>query len=108
MQRPFEWKWYFAFQHLGDQKVEPMSRAYRAGIAKRDARAELVSFALPPIAVQRAMHRLARTDMAAQAAYQDRIRAYHAKLRTYYYPFLFAAKPFTPADFDAAPEFVGP
>jgi len=108
MQRPFEWKWYFAFQHLGDQKVEPMSRAYRAGIAKRDARAEIVSFALPPIAVQRAMHRLARTDMAAQAAYQDRIRAYHAKLRTYYYPFLFAAKPFTPADFDAAPEFVGP
>jgi ABC-2 type transport system permease protein len=46
--------------------------------------------------------------MAAQAAYQDRIRAYHARLRTYYYPFLFAAKPFTPADFDAAPEFVGP
>lgn len=108
MQRPFEWRWYFAFQHLGDQKVEPMSRAYRTGITMREARAGLVSFALPPIAIQRAMHRLARTDMAAQLAYQNRIRAYHTRLRTYYYPFLFTTKPFTPADFDATPEFVDP
>lgn len=108
MQRPFEWKWYFAFQHLGDHHVADISRAYRDGIAKRDARAGLASFALPPIAIQRAFHRIARTDMAAQAAYQDRIRAYHNQLRTYYYPFLFAGKPFTPADFDAAPEFEAP
>jgi ABC-2 type transport system permease protein len=108
MQRPFEWKWYHAFQHLGDQQVEALSRAYRAGIAKRDARAGLVALALPPIAVQRALHRLARTDMAAQAAYQERIRAYHTQLRTYYYPYLFTAKPFTPAAFDAAPKFEGP
>jgi ABC-2 type transport system permease protein len=106
MQRPFEWKWYFAFQHLGDQQVEPLSLAYRAGIATRDARAGLIAFSLPPIAIQRTLHRLADTDMAAQTAYQDRIRAYHTKLRTYYYPYLFSAKPFTPADFDAVPEFV--
>jgi ABC-2 type transport system permease protein len=105
MQRPFEWKWYFAFQHLGDQHVAQMSRAYRDGIAQRDARAGLISLALPPIAIQRALHHLARTDMAAQSAFQDRIRAYHAKLRTYYYPFLFENKPFTPSDFDNAPEF---
>jgi ABC-2 type transport system permease protein len=46
--------------------------------------------------------------MAAQAAYQERIRAYHTQLRTYYYPYLFTAKPFTPAAFDAAPKFEGP
>jgi ABC-2 type transport system permease protein len=108
MQRPFEWKWYFAFQHLGDQHVAQNSMAYRAGIAKRDRRAGLISLALPPIAIQRAIHRLARTDMAAQAAFQDRIRAYHTKLRTYYYPFLFSEKPFMPAAFDAAPEFETP
>ena len=108
MQRPFEWKWYFAFQHLGDQQVEPMSRSYRAGTEKRDARAGLVSLALPPIAIQRIMHRLAQTDLAAQSAYQERIRAYHTKLRNYYYPYLFAGKPFTPAEFDAAPAFENP
>ncbi len=105
MQRPFEWKWYFAFQHLGDQQVESLSTFYRTGIAKRDARAGLVALALPPLAIQRAFHRIANTDLAAQSAYQDRIRAYHTQLRTYYYPYLFLAKPFTPADFDATPEF---
>jgi ABC-2 type transport system permease protein len=108
MQKPFEWKWYFAFQHLGDQHVEPQSRAYRTGIAKREARAGLVSIALPPIAIQRALHRLANTDMAAQSAFEDRVRAYHGRLRTYYYPFLFTNKPFTPADFDGVPEFEEP
>lgn len=105
MQRPFEWKWYYAFQHLGDQQVKPLSRAYRAGIAERDARAGLVALVLPPIAIQRGFHQIARTDMAAQAAYQERIRTYHTHLRTYYYPFLFTDKPFTPADFDATPGF---
>lgn len=105
MQKPFEWKWYFAFQHLGDLHVEPVSRAYQAGIAKRDARAGRVSLLLPPIAIQRGFHRIARTDMEAQAAYQARIRSYHTRLRTYYYPYLFMAKPFTPADFDQVPEF---
>ena len=105
MQRPFEWKWYYAFQHLGDQQVEPLSRVYRAGIAERDARAGLVALALPPIAIQRGFHQIARTDMAAQAAYQERIRTSHTQLRTYYYPFLFTDKPFTPADFDATPGF---
>lgn len=107
MQRPFEWKWYYAFQHLGDEQVAPMSRAYREGIASRDTRAGLVALALPPIAIQRGLHRLARTDVAAHLAYQERVRAYHTQLRTYYYPFLFTDKPFTPSDFDAAPKFVG-
>lgn len=105
MQRPFEWKWYYAFQHLGDQQVEPLSTAYRAGIVEREARAGLVALALPPIAIQRALYRIAGTDMSAQWDYQDRIRAYHTQLRTYYYPFLFSAKPFTSADFDAAPAY---
>ena len=27
----FEWKWYYAFQQVGDQTVEPLSLAYREG-----------------------------------------------------------------------------
>jgi ABC-2 type transport system permease protein len=108
MKRPFEWKWYFAFQHLGDEQVKDQSRAYREGIARRDARAGYVAWTLPPIAIQRALHRLARTDVAAQSAFEGRIRAYHTRLRTYYYPFLFSDKPFTAADFDGVPEFEAP
>ena len=32
----FEWEWYYAFQQVGDQKVEHLSRAYREGRIRRD------------------------------------------------------------------------
>jgi ABC-2 type transport system permease protein len=101
----FDWKWYYAFQQLGDERVATMSRAYRAGVALREQRAGLVSWALPPIAIQRGLHRLASTDVSAQLAYQDRVRAFHDRLRRFYYPYLFDGTPFTPAQFDTAPEY---
>jgi len=101
----FDWKWYYAFQQLGDERVATMSRAYRAGVALRERRAGLVSWALPPIAIQRGLHRLANTDVSAQLAYQDRVRAFHDRLRRFYYPYLFDGTPFTPARFDSAPEY---
>jgi len=104
----FDWKWYYAFQHLGDEHVAQVSREYRAGVAQREHRAGLVSWLLPPIAIQRGLHRLAKTDVAAQLAYQDRIRAFHERLRRFYYPYLFDATPFTRADFDRAPEYDRP
>lgn len=103
--RPFHWKWYYAFQQLGDEHVAQMSRAYRQGIELREKRAWMVSWASPPIALQRALHRLARTDVAAQLAYQDRVRAFHARLRQFYYPYLFDERPFDAAAFDQAPSF---
>ena len=102
----FDWKWYYAFQQLGDEHVAQMSRAYRAGVAQREHRAGLVSWALPPIAIQRGLHRLANTDVSAQLAYQDRIRAFHERLRRFYYPYLFDGATFTPADYNRAPEYV--
>lgn len=101
----FDWKWYYAFQQLGDERVATMSRAYRAGVALRERRAGLVSWALPPIAIQRGLHRLANTDVSAQLAYQDRVRAFHDRLRRFYYPYLFDGTPFTPAQFNTAPEY---
>lgn len=104
----FDWKWYFAFQQLGDEHVAETSRAYRAGVAERERRAGMVSWGLPPIAIQRGLHRLARTDVQAQLAYQDRIRAFHERLRRFYYPFLFSGVPFGPSDFARAPQFSAP
>lgn len=63
---------------------------------------------LPSVGLQVALHRLARTDLAAQLAYQDRIRAYHARLRRFYYSYLFTGHPFTPQDFARAPRWSAP
>jgi ABC-2 type transport system permease protein len=60
---------------------------------------------LPSVGVQGLLTRLARTDLTAQLAYQDRVRAFHARLRTFYYAYLFRDRPFAAADFTLAPKF---
>jgi ABC-2 type transport system permease protein len=103
--KPFEWKWYYAFQHLGDLHVAEMSQAYRDGIARREELASVLGWVLPPLGLQYAMHHLAATGVAAQLAYQDRVRAYHEALRRFYYPYLFSDQPFAREDFEKAPAF---
>jgi ABC-2 type transport system permease protein len=103
----FHWKWYFAFQQLGDQHVAGLARGYREGIARRDGFADAVGWALPPVGIQRALHRLAATDVRAQLEYLDRVRVFHAELRNHYYPFLFEDRPFGAAGYAGLPRFAG-
>ena len=105
MSAPFHWKWYFAFQHLGDVAVADLAAAHHEGIAAREAWARRVAWLLPPIAVHRAMHAHAGTDVSAQLAFQGRVREFHDRLRRFYYPYLFQDRPFGPDDFAKAPRF---
>ncbi len=90
----FHYKWYFAFQHLGDVHVARQSQAYRDGIAGRAAYARAAGWVLPPAGIAQAMTALAGTDVTAQLEFQQRIRAYHTRLREYYYDYLFSERPF--------------
>jgi ABC-2 type transport system permease protein len=101
----FHWKWYYAFQHLGDLSVADTVRAYRRGLESRDAWTARVGLVLPAVGVQTALHRMAGTDLAAQLAYQDRIRAFHERLRRFYYPYIFNETPFREGDFAKAPRW---
>ncbi|MEL7540089.1 MAG: DUF3526 domain-containing protein [Pseudomonadota bacterium] len=91
----FEWKWYYAFQQVGDQTVEPLSEAYRDGRIRRDELAAALSWFSPPAKIERVFQSIAQTDINANAAYESRVRAFHAKLRDYYYPLMFMDEPFT-------------
>ncbi|GAA0740064.1 DUF3526 domain-containing protein [Sphingomonas sp. ABOLD] len=104
----FHYKWYFAFHQNGDEAVASRVRAYRAGLERRDAAGRALGWLLPSVGVQALLTRLADTDLAAQLAYQDRIRAFHARLRAFYYDYLFHDRPFGKADFDRAPRFASP
>lgn len=101
----FHWKWYFAFHQAGDQAVAPQVADYRASLAAREAWTQRVGYVLPGVAAQVMLHRLADTDLAAQLGYQDNIAAYHARLRNFFYPYLFDDRPFTRADFDRLPAY---
>ncbi|XOV82893.1 MAG: DUF3526 domain-containing protein [bacterium] len=90
----FEWKWYYAFQQVGDQSVEPLSQAYRVGQARRDVIAKWSSLISPATFLQRTIEHLADTDMSAAMAYEQRVRRFHADLRSWYYPKMFNAEEF--------------
>ncbi|MGB3455610.1 MAG: DUF3526 domain-containing protein [Litorimonas sp.] len=92
----FDWGWYYAFQQVGDQTVEPLSRAYRHGRAHRDHLAGWGSLVSPATALQRVLERLAATDAAASLAYETAVRDYHAELRDFHYPRLFELQEFDP------------
>jgi len=101
----FHYKWYLAFHQNGDAGVADKAHAYRTGLEARDAAGRALGWVLPSVGVQALLTRLAHTDLAAQLAYQDRIRAFHERLRTFYYGYLFRDRPFAKADFDSAPRF---
>lgn len=103
----FHYKWYLAFHQVGDEGVEPMVRAYRAGLERRAQLANRLGWVLPSVGMQAVLTRMANTDLEAQLAYQDRIRAYHRQLREFYYGYLFRDRPFGKDDFEKAPKFPG-
>ncbi len=104
----FHWKWYYAFQQLGDESVASQVAAYRGGLLARQHWTAKLGWLLPGVGVQAALHRLADTDLQAQLAYQDRIAEFHASLRGFYYPYLFNDLRFGSRDFAAQPVFSPP
>ena len=90
----FEWKWYYAFQQVGDQTVEPLSQSYRNGQSQRDELARWFSVISPATLIQRTIERLANTDMRSAIVYDERVRDFHAELRAWYYPKLFKSQDF--------------
>jgi len=101
----FHWKWYYAFQQLGDESVAAQAAAYRDSLLARQRWTLRLGWVLPVVGAQAALHRLADTDLESQLAYQDAIAAFHGRLRAFYYPYLFGELRFSKADFAAQPRF---
>ncbi len=101
----FHYKWYLAFHQVGDEAVADRARTYRADLKRREAAGRSLGWVLPSVGVQALLTRLAETDLDAQLGYQDRIRAYHRRLRTFFYAYLFRDRPFGEADFAKVPVF---
>lgn len=101
----FHWKWYYAMHQAGDDAVAADVAHYRASMQSREDWTARVGLVLASVNVQVLLHRLADSDLAAQLAYQDRIAAYHAQLRRFFYPYLFEERPFTQADLARLPRY---
>ncbi|MFP1132297.1 DUF3526 domain-containing protein [Asticcacaulis sp. W401b] len=103
--KTFEWKWYFAFHHVGDESVAADVATYRGRILQRQALAEGVGYLLPSVGVQAAMERLGDTDIRGYLSYQDQIKTFHTALRRFYYPYIFNKTPFPEPEYAKVPRF---
>lgn len=101
----FHWKWYYAFQHVGDLAVSDKAQSYRKGLEARDRWTQRTGILLPAVGAQTLIHRIAGTDLTAQLSYQDRIRGFHKRLREFYYPYVFNEVPFREAGFGKVPQW---
>ena len=95
MKESFEWKWYYAFHQIGDESVKTVSDALRQGIARRDQLMGLASILSPPLAAERWLSHVAKTDRYHHQMYVSCVRDFHASLREFHYPMMFGNKEFS-------------
>lgn len=102
---PFEWKWYYAFQQVGDQSVATLAKQRRKALMTRHELAGYLAWLSPPWLIQQRFSRLAKTDTRAAMQYEIQVRAFHAELRRFFYPLLFGEGEFDLQLFDDLPTF---
>lgn len=101
----FAWKWYYAMQQTGDESVAAESAAYRENLRARQRITARLAWLAPAAYAQLLFSQRAGSDLDAHLAYLDRVRTFHADLRAYFYPMVFADRNLTPADYAAFPQF---
>lgn len=101
----FEWKWYYAFQQVGDQTVETLSKDLRSGIAKRDQAMGVIAIASPSLLTARLLSQAARTNIASFQHYDACVRAFHKSLRNFHYPMLFGNTEYSPEYMSQLPNY---
>jgi ABC-2 type transport system permease protein len=102
----FDWKWYYAMQHLSDLAALPHLERYHAIMNKRRVASEYLAWLSAPLNFQQILTQVAQTDMTARHDYRLQVRHYHTQLRNFYYARLFYKTTITAADIAQYPRFV--
>ena len=101
----FHWKWYYAFQHMADVKVQPLVSQREQALQRRDEASRRLSWLLPPLWAQGRLERIAQSDLQHLLAHRHQVEQYHTRLRHYFYPYLFEEKAFGAEAFSGIPVY---
>jgi len=102
----FAYKWYYAMHEVGDLSVAREATAYRERLLARQAAIERLAWLAPPAFGQILFSRRAQTDLDAHLDHLAHVRAFHERLKGFFYPLVFAEQNLKPADFSRLPSFV--
>ena len=85
----FSWLWYYAMQQMGDDESRQQSQAMREKIRQREQASRWWALAIPTLHTQLQFNELARTGLGNHLEFLDRTRAFHERMRLYFYPKIF-------------------
>jgi len=103
--KAFDWKWYYAQQHMSDIDVQQQWLAYLQLNQGRQQQLQTLSVLSPALFFQLKLNKLANTSSADQADYQQQVADYHQQVRHFFYDFLFFAKSVSKKDIEDFPLF---
>lgn len=85
----FSWYWYYAMQQMGDDEASEGARSMSEKLVKRHQFTNLSTLFLPGIQTQLRLNELAGSDLENHLNFQKAVKAYHEKIRLYFYPLIF-------------------
>lgn len=101
----FDWKWYYAQQHLSDVSASQYWQQHQELSLARNQRLQQLSVLSPCLFLQLKLNQLAKTSSEDHLAYLAQVSEYHQKIRHFFYDFLFFDREFTADDVNAFPLF---
>jgi ABC-2 type transport system permease protein len=90
---PFDWRWYYAMQQVGDDESAGQARELRHKLQQRETASRLLAQFIPTLHTQLQLNELARSGLRTQLRFQDHTTRFHEKMRLYFYPRIFSNAP---------------
>jgi ABC-2 type transport system permease protein len=85
----FNYVWFYAMQHLGDEEARKDSRAMQLKLKQRSQVSAAAGLFFPTTHAQLQFTNIAHTGMQQHLAFLDSTAQFHEQLRRYFYPKIF-------------------
>lgn len=101
----FHWKWYFAFQHMGDVHLQAQVAARTRTLQMRADAATKMGRWLPTVWAQTQLEAVACSDISHLLVHRQQIEKFHTRLREAIYLFLFEERALHRKEIESMPVF---
>ncbi|KIO78323.1 hypothetical protein TH53_04550 [Pedobacter lusitanus] len=85
----FSWYWYYAMQQMGDDDAAFSATRITEKLNQRQHFTHMTTLLLPGIETQSGLNQLAGSDLQAHTGFLQKLKAYHEKVRLFFYPLIF-------------------
>lgn len=85
----FSWYWYYAMQQMGDDDAASSAARITEKLNQRQHFTQIATLLLPGIQTQSGLNELSGTDLQNHTGFLNALRAYHEKVRLFFYPLIF-------------------